>query len=89
MPLDATGRDRTSAQWMRENRTPVAFTKNAVRPAVDAIDTWLDAALATGGSLNTALPTAFRNGATTAQKTDLLMYVLLRRQSRLPTPEDT
>ena len=47
-----------------------------IRAAVDAADDWADLNAA---AYNLALPLAFRNGATIAQKTLLLTYVILRR----------
>jgi hypothetical protein len=85
MALDATGRARTAAQWQRENQLPTPWTRADLTAAVAAVDDWIDANQA---SYNTALPTAVRTGATAAQKIDLMMYVLLRRQGRLRAEED-
>lgn len=88
MPLDATGRARTAAQWMRENTQPTPFTKAQLQAAINGIDDWIDANQA---SFNQALPAALRTGPsalTAAQKLDLMMYVLLRRQGRLRTEDD-
>lgn len=52
------------------------LTSAQIKSAVDAADDWADANAA---SFNSALPTAFRNNATTEQKTLLLSYVILKR----------
>lgn len=86
MAMDATNRARTAAQWMRENRAPTPFSRADLITAVGNIDDWVDA---NSASFNTALPVALRGaGTTAAQKIDLLMYVLLRRQGRLRAEED-
>lgn len=86
MPLDATGRARTAAQWMRENQGPTPFSRADLVAAIAAVDDWVDANQA---SFNAALPVAVRGANTTAaQKIDLLLYVLLRRQGRLRAEED-
>jgi hypothetical protein len=64
------------AQWMRDNLVAAGFTKTQLRAAVDAADTWAND---NASSFNTALPTAFRNSATSAQKALLLMIVVARR----------
>lgn len=90
--LDATGRARTVAQFMREfttaNLGSAAFSKASLAAAVAAADDWVEANTA---SFNSALPAAFRTGAasaTTAQKTLLLAYVLMRRMGKLHAEED-
>lgn len=83
--LDATHRARTAAQWMRENRSDCAFTKPQLNAAIAAADQWVEDNLA---AYNTALPAAFRTGATTAQKAALLGYVLWRRIGKLKAEED-
>lgn len=85
MALDATGRARLMAQWMRENTSPVAFTKPDLAAAVAAIDDWIDANQA---SFNAALPQPFRSSATAAQKSELFGYVLWRRIGKLRASED-
>lgn len=80
--LTAVSRARTVAQWMRENRDPCAFTSVQLAAAVDD---WVEA---NSASYVAALPAAFRANSTAAQKTDLLMYVLLRRMGRLRAEED-
>lgn len=57
-------------------RESCAFTKAQLQAAVDAADDWAEANAA---GYNTALPAAFRNGATAGQKSLLLMYVVARR----------
>jgi hypothetical protein len=81
-----TDADRILAarQWIQrvfvELKTTASFHSGQIKAAVDAADDWADA---NAGSFNTALPTAFRNGATTEQKTLLLCYVILRRSGLL------
>jgi hypothetical protein len=53
-----------------------AFTKADVHAAIAAIDDW---AVANAASFNAALPVAFRNGTTAAQKARAFMYVLRKR----------
>lgn len=84
--MSETNRFRCWAQYIRaEASLPQGITKADVRAAVDAADTWADDNQA---SFNTALPTAFKNAASTTQKTILLMYVLMRRAGRLHAEED-
>lgn len=86
MALDATGRTRVAAQWMRENATATSgFNKADLAAAVAAVDDWIDA---NQTSFNQALPAAFRTGATTVQKAWLFAYVLWRRIGRLRAEED-
>lgn len=83
--LTATSRARTVAQWKRENRDTCGFTSVQLAAALDAADDWVEANTA---SYVAALPAAFRTNSTAAQKTDLLLYVLLRRMGRLRAEED-
>jgi hypothetical protein len=84
--LDATGRARVTAQWMRENTIDVSgFSKADLAAAVAAVDDWIDA---NQTSFNQALPAAFRTGATTVQKAWLFAFVLWRRIGRLRAEED-
>jgi hypothetical protein len=86
MALDATARQRVAAQWMRENTSSTSgFNKADLLAAVAAIDDWIDDNQA---SFNSALPTAFRTGATLAQKAMLFGFVLWRRIGRLWAEED-
>jgi SLT domain-containing protein len=55
-----------------------ALTKADIRAAIDAADSWIDS---NQSSYNTALPTAFRTNATTAQKTFLFCAVAAMRVS--------
>lgn len=64
------------AEMMRKNTSTIAITKTQLRAAVDAIDTWFSDNAAT---LNSALPTAARNGLTTSQKAALLSFVIAKR----------
>lgn len=86
MALDATGRARLLAQWMRENTDPIPVDKPALVAAIAAIDDWIDANQA---SFNSALPQPFRSAATTAMKAQLFGYVLWRRINKLRANEDT
>lgn len=86
MALDATGRARTLAQWMREMDDPCAgLTKPDLQAALAAIDDWIDA---NQTSFNSNLPQPFRSTATTAMKMRLFAYVLWRRAGRLKAQED-
>lgn len=72
--------------FMRRTSGGGTFTKAELKAAVDAADVWCDSNAA---SFNTALPTAFRTGASAAQKTDLLCFVAQRRAGRLKTEEES
>lgn len=61
---------------MSRDRDPVAITKADLRAAVDAIDGFLNT---NATAINNALPTAAKNGLTTAQKARLLNAVIRRR----------
>lgn len=63
-------------RWWSSLREPVAFNKADLQAAVDATDTWIDDNAA---SFNSALPVAFRTGATLQQKTMLFCYVAMKR----------
>lgn len=52
------------------------ITKTDLRAAVDAADSWVDTNAA---SYNSALPATFRNNASAAQKSLLLVAVILAR----------
>lgn len=84
--LTAQQRAKVSRWWQRENTTTVDFTKPDLAAGIAAIDDWLEA---NQTSFNQALPQPFRGQATTAQKLDLLMYVLQARAAKLhPLDED-
>ncbi|MEV0616193.1 hypothetical protein AB0I81_22960 [Nonomuraea sp. NPDC050404] len=83
--LDATGRARVAAQWMRENVISCAFTKPDLVAAVAAADQWVED---NAVSYNQALPQPFRSSATAEQKIAILAYVLWRRIGRLRARED-
>lgn len=72
--------------FMRRSAGGGVFTKTDLKAAVDAADVWCDNNAA---AFNTALPTAFRTGASAAQKTDLLCFVAQRRAGRLKTEEES
>lgn len=86
MPLDATGRARTLAQWMRELDLPLSgITKPDLVAAIAATDDWIDA---NQTSFNQALPQPFRSAASLPMKTLLFCYVAMRRAGRLRAQED-
>ncbi len=68
-------------QWLSNNRVPFNLSKTDVRAAVNAADDWADANAA---SYNSALPVAARTTLTTAQKAQLLAYIILRRWEVTP-----
>jgi hypothetical protein len=70
---------------MRDHICPGGITKPQLAAAIAAIDDWIDSNQA---SFNSALPTAFRTTATTAEKAELFGYVLWRRIGKLKTQED-
>lgn len=82
MPLDANGRAAVARQWMRDldGSQSVAFTKADLQAAIIAVDEWMDD---NASSFNQSLPVGFRTAATTAQKMEILAYVLWRRIARL------
>lgn len=61
---------------MAADNSAFNFSKVDIRAAIDAADAW---ATSNAASYNSALPTAFRTGASTSQKALLLAYVCLRR----------
>lgn len=63
-------------QVISRESDPIAITKDNLRAAIDAADTWVDANAA---SFNSALPVAARNGLTPKQKARLLVFVVARR----------
>lgn len=83
--LSETARQRVMAQWMRENRSLVAFTKPDLAGAVAAIDQWIEDNTT---SLNNALPAGYKANATLAQKIDLFCDVLRRRAGKHRADED-
>ena len=86
MPLDATARARTLAQFMRNTVLSMAgITKADLAAAVNATDQWLDDNQA---SYNAALPQPFRGAASLALKTALLCAVAMRRAGLLRAEED-
>jgi hypothetical protein len=80
--LSQAERDRI-ARWIQRDPDlgSTAFTKPQLVAAVAAADQWADDNAA---EFNTALPAAFRNSATAAQKAMLLMYVIARRYGGRP-----
>lgn len=58
------------------DREACSIVKADLRAAVDAIDDWV---VANATAFNNTLPTAAKNGLTTAQKSRLFMLVVARR----------
>jgi hypothetical protein len=85
--LSATERGRIRRHFSRQGALlgAVAFTKADVDAAVAATDDWIDTNTT---SFNSALPVAFRNSATLAQKTLLFCWVAMRRAGILRVEED-
>lgn len=83
--MTTADRQKTTDQWMRDNREDTGFTKADVRAAINAIDDWV---AANQTSYNNALPTAVKNGASQTQKTMLLCYVLMRQAGKLRVAGD-
>lgn len=83
--LPEQDRNRIWRGFMRRNTENCGFTKEQLRAAVDACDTWIDANAA---SFNSSLPAAFRTTASLTQKTLLFCYVAMRRASLLRVEED-
>jgi hypothetical protein len=76
---------RCMNQFMRARNPTGAFVKADLLAAVQATDSWIDTNAA---AFNSALPTAVRNGMTSAQKTELFCYVAMRRAGLLHAEED-
>lgn len=83
--LSEFNRARIAAHFARENQEPISVTKDVLKAAVDATDSWIDANAA---SFNNALPVAARQGLTADQKTLLFVYVAMRRRGMLRTEEE-
>lgn len=80
--LSQAERDRVWRWIQRDlNLGSCSFTKSQLAAAVSAADDWADANAA---AFNAALPAAFRNSATNAQKALLLAYVIVRRHGNNP-----
>lgn len=77
--LSNADRQAEWAEFMREishEREAIAVDKNELRAAVNAIDDWVDANVA---SFNAAIPQPARSALTAKQKARLLMRVVKRR----------
>lgn len=85
MPLPDVDRRQVWAHFMRAGTGPDGVNKPDLRAAVDAIDAWVDANQA---SFNTAIPQPARGQLTAAQKSLLLMFVVMRRQGMLRVDGD-
>lgn len=71
--------DNTARQGLRDflmRRFGYGITKDELRAAIDATDTWIDT---NSGAFNAALPAAAQAGLTFTQKTLLFCYVALKR----------
>lgn len=74
--LQPAQRAAVHGDYMREDHGEIAITKQDLRAAVDAVDTWLENNRAL---FNAAIPQPARNGLTNKQKFELVAAVLLRR----------
>lgn len=63
-------------EWMTANREAVSIAKADLRAAVDAVDEWIEANMA---SFNAAIPQPARGALSAKQKALLLAFVLRRR----------
>ena len=68
---------RGLSRWWSNVRESFALTKVDLQAAIAATDTWIDN---NQTSFNSALPVAARNNMTAAQKTLMLVAVVLMRQ---------
>lgn len=57
-------------------RNPTALTRQQLRAAINAADTWVDE---NSASFNAALPSAVRSALSAKEKAQLLMFVIRRR----------
>jgi hypothetical protein len=91
--LTATDRQRTAAQWIRDNTSPCTFLKADVLLAVNAIDDYIDGSLTSrpttsmAVAVQNAAPNFWTNSSTT-QKYAVLAYVMRRRANQLVAQED-
>lgn len=74
--LSDSNRAELMADWMRDNRAAVSVTKADLRAAVNALDAFLDTNVT---AINNAIPLPARTGLSTAQKAQLLMFVIRQR----------
>ena len=77
--LDEPNRFDVWAEYMRQEsriRRALGLTKDELRAAVDATDTWIDD---NAGSYNAALPLPARTALNAEQKLKLFLAVALRR----------
>lgn len=78
MALTAGQRDQVARAFMRiTTAEPTPYLKTVVRATVDSVDDWAESAgtAVPATSYNAALPVAFRNNASTSQKTLMLGLV--------------
>lgn len=81
MPLNQAEKDQIHRGLMRylsDLRDETDLTKAELVAAVNAVDSWIDS---NQGSFNSSLPTAFRTGASAAQKTLLFCVIAAMRVS--------
>lgn len=84
--LTSGNRARVAAQYQRDAALgETAFTKAQLTAAVAAVDDWIEA---TQVAFVAALPLGFRTNSTAAQKSLLLMAVVMRRMGRYRAEED-
>lgn len=77
--LNSDDRFSIWADFMSRINGPTNLAKDEMRAAVDAVDSWLDAADET---IINALPEPAKSGLTTAQRRQLFMLVLTQRHER-------
>lgn len=80
--LNETDRADVWRMYMKilsQERQTINITKQELRAAIDAVDTWVENNTA---SFNTAIPQPARGSLTARQKARLLVYVVMRRFER-------
>ena len=61
---------------LSSRRESITLTKDELRAAVDAVDTWVNNNQA---SFNSAIPNPARTNLTASQKAELLLYIVRKR----------
>lgn len=74
--LDEASRIEVWARFMRRNAEELGLTKQDLKDAVDAIDTWIDD---NSTNFNNALPLPARTSLSQTQKVLAFVYVLDKR----------
>ncbi len=77
--LTTQEREAVSAAFQRAGLCPSDHLKAMLLAVVDAVDDWVEANQA---SYNSALPLAFRTGATAEVKALMMFYVVMKRVGR-------